>query len=161
MGFFDIFKSRNDESAYDTSIPVKSNQRVDMPVNYTKSEALTLAKLQAASSLGQKIGDAWMESKRINANIEALRIQTNAQVKNHAETMMTYRQAISAVFGERAKALNAHYAALDKALQSNDREVILLSLQNISSIVITNPMEQVAKCLSMLDNPNQRLQLDF
>lgn len=161
MGLFDIFKSHKDEPDYNDSLPIDSRQTAELPVNYTKSEAIYLAQIQAASCLGQKMCDAWMESKRINANIKALRIQTNAEVQKHAQSMKAAREIIATVYGERAKALNAHYAVLDKAMQSNDRELIIHSLQNISSIVVANPLDQILKCINMLDNPNQKLQLDF
>lgn len=50
---------------------------------------------------------------------------------------------------------------LDKALKSNDRELIIGALQGISSIVVKNPLEDIAKLAFALQNPKQRLELDF
>jgi hypothetical protein len=71
------------------------------------------------------------------------------------------RDVLSRVFSERQTALNAHYATLDKALGTNDRELIIASLKGISSIVETNPLESFKDFTKVLDNKDETLYLDF
>lgn len=102
-----------------------------------------------------------MENKRINANIKALRMQTNAAIKIHAENIALAKDLIARTFGERAIALNRHYQVLDKALAENDKQLMISALQGISSIVVANPLESVAKILHSLTSKDEPLRLDF
>lgn len=63
-------------------------------------------------------------------------------------------------FGERDKALTKHYDLLDKAVASNDRDLILASLQGISSVVTKSPLDDFEKFVELYNDPTQEL-LDF
>ena len=65
------------------------------------------------------------------------------------------------IFGEREQALNKHYAVLDNAMQTGDREMVIVALQGISSIVVSNPLEQFTEMVKALEDPKAVLELDF
>ena len=67
---------------------------------------------------------------------------------------------LEGTFGERDKALVKHYDLLDKAVDSNDRDLILASLQGISSIVTKSPLDDFEKFVELYNDPSQEL-LDF
>lgn len=49
---------------------------------------------------------------------------------------------------------------MDKAMESGDRELILASLQGISSIVTKSPLDELEKFAELFNNPDVPL-LDF
>ena len=55
---------------------------------------------------------------------------------------------------------NAASAKQDKAVASNDRDLILASLQGISSIVTKSPLDDFEKFVELYNDPSQEL-LDF
>lgn len=162
MNFFkNIFGSSKSENVESYEI-VKSDSDFDsIPVVLSSPEKSNLNTLQQLGALGNKMADTYIESKRINANIKALKTQTNAVVKMHANSIAAAREVVVSVFKERSEALIKHYNVLDKALENNDRELILASLQGISSIVVSNPIEQISQYVAILQDPKKKLYLDF
>ncbi|MBD5192172.1 MAG: enoyl-CoA hydratase/isomerase family protein [Barnesiella sp.] len=163
MGFFDIFK-RNEPS--DTEIQSAVNEvEIDyletLPVQIPESTVKEINKLNILGGMASKVADAYLESKKINANIEALRTTTSAVVSMHAAQLANARECLTMVFAERSTALNKHYDVLERALKSDDRELIIASLQGISSIVVANPLDKVGEYIRALNNPKVPLQLDF
>lgn len=127
--------------------------------------ALTVQQFSKALSehkdLANKLVDIWNMNSQCSNEIKKLEIQSKERI---AEMTMRYqlcRDVLSRVFSERQTALNAHYATLDKALGTNDRELIIASLKGISSIVETNPLESFKDFTKVLDNKDETLYLDF
>lgn len=80
-----------------------------------------------------------------------------------AKTIAKFKTAqafMEGTFGERDKALVKHYELLDKAVASNDRDMILASLHGISSIVTKSPFEDFQKFVDLYNDTSQQL-LDF
>lgn len=80
-----------------------------------------------------------------------------------AKTIAKFKTAqafMEGTFGERDKALTKHYELLDKAVATNDRDLILASLQGISSIVTKSPLDDFQKFVELYNDTSQQL-LDF
>jgi hypothetical protein len=80
-------------------------------------------------------------------------IKTLAQFKQNQEL-------IERIFGERDRALSKYYQTLDAALLSNDRELIIASMQEISKVVTTSPLAEIERLSKIYDDTSQPL-LDF
>lgn len=166
MAFFNLFK-KNKSSEMGIDQTIDNAEAVEtvypdlLPVELSKSVTTKINELNKLGGMASKVADAYMESKRINANIKALRITTSAVVKMHADQILHARECLTMVFAERSAALNKHYSVLDKALKSDDRELIIASLQGISSIVVANPLDKIGEYVKALNNPKAPLQLDF
>ena len=93
--------------------------------------------------------------------LKALEKQNDKEIRLMTMKYEQTREILQMVFGERQTALNAHYAALDDALKSDDREIILASLRGISSIVSQNPLESFSEFCKVWDNKDETLYLDF
>ncbi|MDE6257311.1 MAG: hypothetical protein K2M53_02895 [Muribaculaceae bacterium] len=132
-----------------------------LPVNISDKELKTLSKLRSLGENATKIGEYWVENKRINANIKVLKIQTNAALQRHAQYMMAMQNIATKAFAERHIALSKQYEALERGMDTNDREIIITALQCIADIVVKNPLEDLAKLAYVLKNPSQNLELDF
>ena len=102
-----------------------------------------LAVVQQGLDLTSKCLDVYQESRRIDLSI--------AQIQ----------ATLLHIFGEREQALNKHYAVLDNAMQTGDREMVIVALQGISSIVVSNPLEQFTEMVKALEDPKAVLELDF
>lgn len=168
MGFFNkIFGSVTSKSEELTTSNVEDAEIIEysddssyLPVQVQAERDIQL--LQQGGALAHKMVDAYMESKRINANTKALQAVTSAQLRAMAMRYQAYHETLTAVFGERQQALAVYYKALDKALESNDREMILGALQGVSAIVTKSPLQEIANIVKQLEGPsNQPLQLDF
>lgn len=126
---------------------------------------LTLNQLSSQLSqhkeLASKYMDIWQMNSQCKAEIRKLELQNSMMVKEMTERYQLCRDVLSNVFAERQTALNAHYATLDKALKSDDKELIIASLRGISSIVEKNPLESFKEFAKVLDNKDETLYLDF
>lgn len=107
-------------------------------------------------SLGDKIQFAQQfvsDGKDIVKNIEniysmrertkQIEAMTNVQLSNIIAKYQTCHEFITKTFSERSDALQKNYAVLDKAVQANDRAMIIASLQSISGIVTTSPLKDL------------------
>lgn len=103
----------------------------------------------------------WNENKQLSKQIQILKMQNDKEILKITKRYELFRDILTAVFSERQTALSAHYKTLDNAIASNDREMIIASLQGISSIVTQNPLESFTEFSKVLDDENETLTLDF
>jgi len=132
--------------------------------NYGSQLGLIESKLDIAKqgvSLMDKALDVYKESKQIELNVAKIHAQTNVQLAKIAAKFTFCQEALLHTFGERNKALGAHYNALAHALETDDRECIIAALHGISSIVVQNPLESFTKIIEAWDNTSETLELDF
>lgn len=97
----------------------------------------------------------------------ALEAQTQ-QVKTWGDVKMTEiiakfkstQDFLQKNFGQRDRALNKIYGQLDRAVESNDREMIIEALHGISSIVTKSPLEDFDKFVAMYNDTSKPI-FDF
>lgn len=111
--------------------------------------------------LFDKAMDVYRESQQIDLNCAKIQAQTDVQLANIAAKFTLCQQVLLQTFGERDKGLGKHYEVLENALASGDRELVIASLQGISSIIVQNPLESFSKMIQAWDNPKETLELDF
>lgn len=107
------------------------------------------------------IQSIWIENKRAAVQLEYIKSKNEIDILNIAKKYELMRDALVVLFGERQTALNAHYATLDQALNTNDREIILESLRGISTIVAQNPLESFSEFSKIWNDKDETLYLDF
>lgn len=94
------------------------------------------------------IGDitrVYEKSLEIKRNIALIQASTAVELKKIASQYELCQNVLQGVFGQRQEALAAHYEVLEKALEGDDRTLIIASLRGISEIVISNPLESYSK----------------
>jgi hypothetical protein len=113
--------------------------------------------------LAQKALDVYNTSLMVEQNIAAFRAASEVQLAQIATKFETCKLILDKVFQERQSALSAHYGVLDKAMKSNDREMIIGALRGISSIVVTSPLSDFKEIVNNWDNysKDKPLELDF
>lgn len=116
-----------------------------------------------ATGIINKALDVWHTSMIVEQNIATINAQTTVQLAEIAGRYTTMQQALMTMYGERHGALQKHYDVLEKALVSNDRELIIASLKGVSSIVVSNPYADFAKFMDAWNNNSKDnpLELDF
>lgn len=126
---------------------------------------ISLNELSSQLSQNKDLAMQYLDIYRMNAQCKAeirkLELQNDFMIKQMTQRYQMCRFALSKIFDERDKALNVHYETLEKALQTDDRELIITSLRGISSIVEKNPLESFKEFTKALDNKDETLYLDF
>ena len=110
--------------------------------------------------LMQNAGNLYKQCCEIKA--KTAQVQAWSEVKI-AETVAKYKSCqefLSYTFGERDKALSKHYEILDKAMENDDKELIVASLRGISGIVTSSPLSDFDKFVKLYEDTTQPL-LDF
>lgn len=107
--------------------------------------------------------DVYRTSLIVEQNIESIKARTQIELANIASKYQLCQAAMIGIFGERNNALQKHYQVLDNAIQNDDRELIIQSLRSISSIVVTNPLDEFTSFMDSWNTANKKapLELDF
>lgn len=118
---------------------------------------------RALSADARVMAETYQQCREIECDIAAVEARRDTDLARIVANFQICREVLDKTFGERAKALDKHYETLDKALESNDREVIIAALHGISGIVTTNPLESFQETVHTLMNAKRDdvLQLEF
>ena len=86
---------------------------------------------------------------------EQVRMITQERIVYTLAKFKQNQDIIEKVFGERDKALSKYYEVLDKALASNDRQMLLASMEQISKVVTTSPLAEIERLSKIYDDTSQ------
>ncbi len=112
-------------------------------------------------SMVNHIADVYQRSKEIDRDIQQIQSTKEVELRKIAYQYELCRKVIEGTFGQRQEGLQAHYKVLDKALENDDRDMIVAALKGISSIVVTNPLESFSKFIEAWNDKSKPLELDF
>ena len=115
---------------------------------------------ERAIDAAQNIAGMFTECMLAQERTKQMQEWGKVEIANTIAKFKTAQSFLEGTFGERDKALVKHYDLLDKAVASNDRDLILASLQGISSIVTKSPLDDFEKFVELYNDPSQEL-LDF
>ena len=131
---------------------------------------LMLQKIEAINRLTESGNEMLSAFERImslrrdciimNEKTEQIRLINQERIIKTLAKFKQNQQLIERIFGARDKALSKYYQALDAALLSNDRELIIASMQEISKVVTTSPLAEIERLSKIYDDTSQPL-LDF
>ncbi len=144
--------------------PAENQPRVPERVSGAERTENILKLVQANSALIQQgldvasqITEVYAESQRLDAQVAMTEKWSQVEMAKTAAKFYATRELIERTFGEREKALSAHYRALDHALESGDREVLLAAMQQISNIVTSSPLEEIQEFNRRYNDPTANL----
>ena len=133
------------------------NQLNEFTKNSNYNLELTNQKLQSATDIVDRIGDIYIESKRIDND--------NLKLKNELAIIVSEfeikRGYLQAVFAERSKIIDKHFEVIDKGLRENNDDLVLQGLRGASEFVSTNPLHDFDTFKNILLDKNASLELDF
>lgn len=107
------------------------------------------------------VANVYQRSKEIERDICLIQSAKEVELRRIAAQYELCREVLQGTFGQRQQGLAAYYQVLDKALESDDREMIVAALQGISKIVVSNPLESYSKFLEAWNDKSKPLELDF
>ena len=125
-------------------------------------------KLQAGVAIAQqglqtvdRVVDVWKYSKMVEQNIAQIQGATTIELAKISAKFQTQQTALMGIFGHRQQGLSRQFDVLEKAMQENDRDLIIESLRGISTIVTSSPLEDFEKLSKAWDDKSKPLELDF
>lgn len=110
-----------------------------------------------------QVTETYRACQEISRDIEAIKAKRDVELARIVAGFKICNSVLDKTFGERADALEKHYQALDKALESGNNELIIEALHGISGIVTTSPLESFQKTVKelMQIKKDDVLELDF
>ncbi len=106
------------------------------------------------------IANIYNASLQVERDIAAVKAWSNVKLAEVAEKYKQCENILNKTFSERDKALSKHYALLDKGIETNNKEYIVMAMQGISGIVTSSPLADLEKIEQAFNNPSVPL-LDF
>lgn len=110
--------------------------------------------------VAQNVAGLYKDCMAIEAQTRQVKTWGDVEMTKTIAKFKTTQDFLQKTFGERDKALTEHYELLDRAVASNDREMILSALQGISSIVTKSPLDDFDKFVQLYNDTSQPL-FDF
>lgn len=133
------------------------NQVAELATKSKENLQLQNQKIQNTTDLVNKVGDIFIESKRIDN--ENLKLKTDlATIVSDFKIKQGF---LHFVFEERSRIIDKHFEVIDKGLRENNDELILKGLRGASEFVCTNPLENFDNFQKILLDKNAPLELDF
>lgn len=135
-------------------------QRLDIEQSRLNNQRDAMQCVSGAINMVGHVADIVAECKQMHEHSEQLRMMTDVQLANIAAKYENTKEYMNKSFGERNKALGKHYTVLDRAMQTNDRELIIEAMRGISGIVSTSPIQDIEKFRTLYNDTSKPL-LDF
>lgn len=106
------------------------------------------------------ISQIYQQSMQLKRDVAAINAWTDIELAKIAAKYKHCETFLNNTFGEREKTLNKLYDALDVAIESNNREAIILAMKGMSEIVTSSPLSDLEKFAEIYNDTSQPL-LDF
>ena len=139
-------------------------------IDNQENEDMMLQKIEQVNRLTQsgnemlstfeRIMSVRRDCKMMSEKTEQIRLINQERIIKTLAQFKQNQELIERIFGERDRALSKYYQTLDAALLSNDRELIIASMQEISKVVTTSPLAEIERLSKIYDDTSQPL-LDF
>lgn len=110
--------------------------------------------------VASQVTEVYAESQRLNAQVKMTEQWSRVEMAKTAAKFYATKELIERTFGERHEALSKYYNALDHALVSGDRDLIVAAMHQISSIVTSSPLADFQTFVERFNDKSQPL-LDF
>ena len=106
------------------------------------------------------LSQIYQQSMQLKRDVAAINAWTDVELAKIAAKYKSCETFLNKTFGEREKTLNKLYDALDVAIESNNREAIILAMKGMSEIVTSSPLSDFEKFVEVYNDTSKPL-LDF
>ena len=113
-----------------------------------------------AGNVVRDIGNFYTQCTEMKERTKQLEMMTNLELAKITARYKATEEFLTETFKERREALHKNYDIIDRAIESNDREMIIVALQNISGIVTSSPLKDLEKFAELYNDTSKQL-LDF
>lgn len=90
----------------------------------------------------KEVFDAIKELLKTQKEIESIRAEKEVRLAEIEAKYKTYKYLFDKVFEERDKSLNKFFDVIDQGIATNNVDMILAGMQNVTSIVQSSPLAQ-------------------
>lgn len=126
----------------------------------SKKESLNADLINKGIDTVNNIANVYHASMQVEKDVAAVKAWSGAKLAEVAAKYKLCEAFLNKRFGERDKALSKHYELLDKAIETNNKDAIILAMQGISGIVTSSPLADLEKFAQVFNDPAVPL-LDF
>lgn len=133
-------------------------QQVSVGGGMTLMDAVDRA--EQVMDVAQNVAGLYKDCMAIESQTKKVKTWGDVEITKTIAKFKSTQDFLQKSFGERDKALTKHYDLLDKAVATNDRDLILAALKGISSIVTKSPLDDFDKFVAMYNDTTQPL-FDF
>lgn len=106
------------------------------------------------------LSQIYQQSMQLKRDVAAINAWTDVELAKIAAKYKHCEEFLNKTFGEREKTLNKLYNALDVAIESNNRDAIILAMKGMSDIVTSSPLSDLEKFAEVYNDTSRPL-LDF
>lgn len=138
----------------------KMNKSLEKANNLLETTNTFMNNLNNAGVSVENLARIYTDCKRINAQAEAIKDWSNVEITKTISKYKLCQEFMYHAFGQREFALKKHYNLLDKAVEEDNKDLIIEALKGISSIVTTSPLEDLEKFAQIFNDTSKPL-LDF
>ena len=107
-----------------------------------------------------QLGQMYQQSLQIQRDVEAIHAWSNVELAKIAAKYKSCEDFLNRTFGERETNLDRFYNVLDRAIETNDRTMMIEAMRNMSCIVTSSPLQDLEKFAELYNDTSQPL-LDF
>lgn len=108
----------------------------------------------------ERVAELYRDCKMVEAQTEQVKAWSQVEIAKTVAKYKSCQEFMYRTFGERDKALTKHYDLLDKAIEGNDKDLIIAALQGIGGIVTKSPLQDLEQFAKLYEDTSQPL-LDF
>ena len=108
----------------------------------------------------ERIASLYRDCQMVEAQTEQVKAWSQVEIAKTVAKYKSCQEFMYHTFGERDKALTKHYELLDKAIEGNDKDLIISALQGIGGIVTKSPLQDLEEFAKLYEDTSQPL-LDF
>ena len=108
----------------------------------------------------ERIASLYRDCQMVEAQTEQVKAWSQVEIAKTVAKYKSCQEFMYHTFGERDKALTKHYDLLDKAIEGNDKDLIIAALQGIGGIVTKSPLQDLEQFAKLYEDTSQTL-LDF
>lgn len=130
-------------------------------VNNLASQVNVLAEnLTGTLNQAERIASLYRDCQMVEAQTEQVKAWSQVEIAKTVAKYKSCQEFMYHTFGERDKALTKHFELLDKAIEGNDKDLIISALQGIGGIVTKSPLQDLEEFAKLYKDTSQPL-LDF
>lgn len=134
--------------------------RVDSVSSLASQVNMLAENLTGTLNQAERIASLYSDCQMVKAQTEQVKAWSQVEIAKTVAKYKSCQEFMYHTFGERDKALAKHYELLDKAIEGNDKDLIISALQGIGGIVTKSPLQDLEEFAKLYEDTSQPL-LDF
>ena len=134
--------------------------RVDSVSSLASQVNVLAENLTGTLNQAERIASLYRDCQMVEAQTEQVKAWSQVEIAKTVAKYKSCQEFMYHTFGERDKALTKHFELLDKAIEGNDKDLIISALQGIGGIVTKSPLQDLEEFAKLYKDTSQPL-LDF